>query len=117
MKKSKSLPPQHQSAQPGKETKMHPIPEYIREGYNGSGKLQGKVALITGGDSGIGRSVAVHFAREGANVAIVYYNEDLDAEITKKLVEEEGQECLLISGDIKEEKFARDIVSKTIKKK
>ena len=116
MKKSKSLPPQHQSAQPGKETKMHPIPEYIREGYNGSGKLQGKVALITGGDSGIGRSVAVHFAREGANVAIVYYNEDLDAEITKKLVEEEGQECLLISGDIKEEKFARDIVSKTIKK-
>lgn len=115
MEKPKSFPPQHQS-QPGKETKMNPQPEYIRKNYKGSGKLQGKVALITGGDSGIGRSVAVHFAREGANVAIAYYNEDVDAEITKKLIEDEGQECLLISGDIKDEKFAREIVSKTIKK-
>jgi NAD(P)-dependent dehydrogenase (short-subunit alcohol dehydrogenase family) len=116
MEKPKSFPPQHQSQQPGKETKMVPEPEYIRENYKGSDKLKGKVALITGGDSGIGRSVAVHFAREGANVAITYLNEDKDAEITKKLIEDEGRECLLISGDIRKEKFARNIVSKTIKK-
>lgn len=116
MEKPKSFPAQHQSIQPGKEDKMHPQPEYIRENYKGSNKLKGKVALITGGDSGIGRSVAVHFAREGAKIAIVYYNEEKDAQLTKKLVENEGQECLLISGDIKKEKFARDIVSKTIKK-
>lgn len=116
MEKPKSLPQQHQTTQPGKETKMFPQPEYIRENYNGSGKLKDKVALITGGDSGIGRSVAVHFAREGANIAIVYLNEDKDAEITKQLIEDEGRECLVISGDIKKEKFARDIVSKTIKK-
>lgn len=116
MEKPKSLPQQHQTTQPGKETKMFPQPEYIRENYNGSDKLKDKVALITGGDSGIGRSVAVHFAREGANIAIVYLNEDKDAEITKQLIEDEGRECLVISGDIKKEKFARDIVSKTIKK-
>ncbi|MES2410863.1 MAG: SDR family oxidoreductase [Bacteroidota bacterium] len=116
MEKPKSFPPQHQSVQPGKEDKMHPQPEYIRKNYKGSDKLKGKVALITGGDSGIGRSVAVHFAREGANIAIVYYNEEKDADITKKLIEEEGRECLLISGDIKKEKFCREIVSKTIKK-
>jgi NAD(P)-dependent dehydrogenase (short-subunit alcohol dehydrogenase family) len=116
MEKPKSFPPQHQSSQPGKETKMYPEPEYIRKSYKGSEKLKGKVALITGGDSGIGRSIAVHFAREGANVAITYLNEDQDAEITKKLIDAEGRECLLIAGDIKKEKFARDIVSKTIKK-
>jgi NAD(P)-dependent dehydrogenase (short-subunit alcohol dehydrogenase family) len=116
MEKPKSFPQQHQDEQPGKETKMDPQPEYIRKNYKGSDKLKGKVALITGGDSGIGRSAAVHFAREGANVAIVYYNEDKDAKITKQLIEDEGVESLLISGDIKEEKFARDIVSKTIKK-
>lgn len=116
MEKAKTFPPQHQSVQPGKEDEMYPQPEYIRKNYKGSDKLKGKVALITGGDSGIGRSVAVHFAREGAKIAIVYYNEEKDAEITKKLIEDEGQECLLISGDIKKEKFCRDIVSKTIKK-
>lgn len=116
MQKPKSFPPQHQSSQPGKETKMIPEPEYIRKDYKGSDKLRGKVALITGGDSGIGRSVAIHFAREGANVAIAYLNEHLDAETTKKLVEDEGVECLLISGDIKKEKFARDIVKRTIKR-
>lgn len=115
MKKPTSFPPQHQS-QPGKETKMIPQPEYIRKNYKGSEKLKGKVALITGGDSGIGRSIAVHFAREGADLAIVYFNEDKDAQITKQLIEDEGQQCLLISGDLKNEKFARQIVSKTIKK-
>ncbi|MCF6131292.1 SDR family oxidoreductase [Flavobacterium wongokense] len=116
MEKPKSFPPQHQSAQHGKETKMFPQPEYIRKNYKGSGKLKGKVALITGGDSGIGRSVAVHFAKEGANIAIVYHSNDEDAQITQKLIEEAGAECLVISGDVKKEKFSRDIVSKTIKK-
>ena len=115
MEKPKSFPPQHQS-QPGKETKMEPQPEFIRKNYKGSEKLKGKIALITGGDSGIGRSVAVHFAREGADVAITYLNETKDAEITKKLIEDEGQKCLLIPGDIKNEKFAREIVSKTLMK-
>ncbi|UPT72173.1 MAG: SDR family oxidoreductase [Flavobacterium sp. JAD_PAG50586_2] len=116
MEKPKSFPQQHQITQPGKEAKMRPQPEYIRKNYKGSEKLKNKVALITGGDSGIGRSVAVHFAREGANIAIVYHNEDKDAKITKQLIEDEGRECLVISGDIKKEKFARDIVAKTIKK-
>ncbi len=76
--------PQQQQKQPGREYKMTPQPEVIRESYKGSGKLKGKTALITGGDSGIGRSVAVHFAREGADVAIVYLEEDRDAEATKE---------------------------------
>lgn len=115
MEKPKSFPGQHQQKQPGKETKMDPQPEYIRKNYKGSDKLKGKVALITGGDSGIGRSVAVHFAREGAHIVIAYYNEGEDANTTKNLVEAEGVECLLLKGDIKKEKFARDIVSKTVK--
>lgn len=115
MEKSKAFPAQHQS-QPGKETKMTPQPEYIRKSYKGSEKLKNKIALITGGDSGIGRSVAVHFAREGANISIVYYNENEDAKITKQLIEDEGRECLLLSGDIKNENFARKIVSETVKK-
>jgi len=113
MEKPKSFPQQSSS---GKESEMDPQPEYIRKGYKGSDKLKDKVALITGGDSGIGRSVAVHFAREGADVAIVYHSEDKDAKLTKKLVEDEGRECLVISGDLKKDKFCRDIVAKTIKK-
>jgi NAD(P)-dependent dehydrogenase (short-subunit alcohol dehydrogenase family) len=109
------IPPQHQDAQPGKEFKMTPEPEYIRNAYKGSGKLQGKKALITGGDSGIGRSAAVHFAREGADVAIVYLNEHKDAEVTKRAIEAEGQQCLLISGDIKDEAFCRSAVKETVK--
>ena len=111
MKKTKTFPEQKQTL-PGNEHLMHPEPEIIRENYTGSGKLLGKVAFITGGDSGIGRSVAVHFAREGANVAIVYLKEDKDALETKALVEKEGQECLLISGDLKDEKFCKSAVKK-----
>lgn len=114
MEKPKSF--RAKQSKSGKETKMIPQPEYIRKNYKGSSKLKGKIALITGGDSGIGRSVAVHFAREGADIAIVYHINDKDAKITQELIEDEGRECLLISGDIKKEKFARDIVSKTIKR-
>lgn len=115
-KKIKTLPPQEQSKQPGLEYKMHPQPEYIRKGYKGSGKLKGKVALITGGDSGIGRAVAVHFAREGADVAIVYFDENKDAKLTCELVEKEGSKCLLIQGDLKKEAFCHKAVKKTVDK-
>lgn len=111
MKKTKTFPEQKQNL-PGNEHLMHPEPEIIRENYVGSGKLLGKVAFITGGDSGIGRSVAVHFAREGANIAIVYLKEDKDALETKALIEKEGQECLLISGDLKDEKFCKNAIKK-----
>jgi len=111
--KPNQFPAQEQD-QPGVESKMSPEPEYIRNGYKGSDKLKGKVALITGGDSGIGRSVAIHFAREGAAVAIAYYNENEDAEKTKELVELEGQECLLFRGDLKSQQFCKQIVSDTI---
>ncbi|SNR37914.1 SDR family oxidoreductase [Flavobacterium sp. ov086] len=109
MKKIKIFPEQKQSL-PGHEYKMNPEPEIIRENYVGSRKLFNKVAFITGGDSGIGRSIAVHFAREGANIAIVYLKEDKDALKTKELIEKEGQECLLISGDLKDEKFCKSAV-------
>lgn len=93
---------------------MRPEPQVIRDAYKGSEKLKGKVALITGGDSGIGRSVAVHYAREGANVAIVYLSEDADAGKTKKMVEAEGGKCLLLRGDLGDRKFATNCISKTI---
>jgi NAD(P)-dependent dehydrogenase (short-subunit alcohol dehydrogenase family) len=107
------IPGQVQEKQPGIEARMKPQPEYIRDTYRGSGKLDGKVALITGGDSGIGRSVAVHFAREGADVAIVYLNEDIDANDTKALVEAEGRKCLLIRSDIRQPSACRDAVEWT----
>jgi len=108
------FPPQEQDVQPGLETEMSPQPEVIRDDYRGSGKLEGKVALITGGDSGIGRSAAVHFAREGADVAIMYLNENEDAEITRQMIESEGQRCLLIPGDICDEGFCRNAVQQTV---
>jgi NAD(P)-dependent dehydrogenase (short-subunit alcohol dehydrogenase family) len=113
--KPKKLPAQHQDSQPGKEYKMHPQPEYIRPSYQGSGKLQDKVAIVTGGDSGIGRAISAHFAREGADVVIVYLNEDTDAKETKALVEEEGRRCVLISGDLGKASFCKKVVDKTIK--
>ena len=113
--KPESVPAQKQEKQPGDEHKMTPQPEYIRDSYNGSDKLKGKVALITGGDSGIGRAVAVHFAREGADVAIVYLNEDKDAEDTRGLVEKEGRKCIILSGDIGDEAFCKKTVEQTVK--
>lgn len=110
---SMTIPAQVQEQQPGIEARMNPQPIYIRDSYRGSGKLSGKAALITGGDSGIGRSVAVHFAREGADVAIVYLNEDVDAQETKRLVEAEGRKCLLIRSDIREASACRDAVAWT----
>ncbi|QEC74752.1 SDR family oxidoreductase [Mucilaginibacter ginsenosidivorax] len=108
--------PAKQNRQPGIEAKMDPAPEYIKSGYAGSGKLQDKVALITGGDSGIGRAVSIHFAREGADVAIVYLDEDIDAKETKRLVEAEGRKCLLLKGDVKKAAFCKKAVAQTVSK-
>ena len=94
---------------------MRPQPRSGINEYQGCGKLRDKVALITGGDSGIGRSVAVLFAKEGANVAIVYRNEHRDAKETRRLVENEGRKCVLIAGDIGDETFCRDAVKQTVK--
>ncbi|MGN6184534.1 MAG: SDR family oxidoreductase, partial [Thermoanaerobaculia bacterium] len=109
------MPKQHQE-KPGIEAKLKPRPQFRNPHYLGSGKLEGKVALITGGDSGIGRAVAVLFAREGADVAIVYLDvEQIDAEETKRVIEEEeGQNCLLIPGDVKDAEFCEEAVRRTI---
>ena len=115
MGKPTKFPEQSQNL-PGHEFKMNPEPEYIRKNYKGSAKLNGKTALITGGDSGIGRSIAVHFAREGAQVAIIYLSEKKDAEETKKLVEKENRECLLLEGDLKSESFCKKAIQKIIQK-
>lgn len=106
--------PKKQDRQPGIEAEMNPAPEYIKDTYKAAGKLQGKTALVTGGDSGIGRAVSVHFAEEGADVAIVYLDEDQDAEVTKAHVEAAGRKCLLIRGDIKDPAFCKGAVEKTI---
>jgi NAD(P)-dependent dehydrogenase (short-subunit alcohol dehydrogenase family) len=109
-----TLPPQHQDRQPGIEADMKPRPESGARTYRASGKLEGKVALITGGDSGIGRAVAVMYAKEGADVAIVYLNEHGDAEETERMVEETGKRCLAIAGDVGDEGFCQRAVKETI---
>ncbi|MYN41659.1 SDR family oxidoreductase [Duganella sp. FT109W] len=101
------MPSQHLD-KPGLEADMQQKPEFLAPDYYGSGKLAGMAALITGGDSGIGRAVAVLYAREGADVAIIYLNEDQDAEDTKRYVEAEGQSCLLLRGDVRDAAFCRD---------
>ncbi len=113
-KQPESFPAQHQNQQPGKEYEMQPQPQYIRDDYKAAGKLEGKVAIITGGDSGIGRAVAVHFAREGANVAIVFLDEQKDAEETRKLIEQTGRRCLLLKGDVCDAEFCKSAVAKTV---
>ena len=107
------LPAQHLE-KPGLEADMQLQPRFMAEGYKGSGKLEGLTALVTGGDSGIGRAVAVLFAREGADVAIFYLNEHADAEETKRCIEAEGRRCVLMAGDVKDAAFCRKVVEKTV---
>lgn len=109
------FPPQHQNHIPGIESEMNPLPIFKRETGVGCGKLKSKVAIITGGDSGIGRAVSVAFAQEGADISIVYLNEHKDARDTKKHIEELGQKCILISGDVGNEAFCKRAINETIK--
>ena len=104
-----------QQPMPGSEEAMDPKPDYGEDSYKGSGRLKDKKAVITGGDSGIGRAVALAFAREGADVLIAYYNEHEDAEKTKKIVEDAGRKAILMPGDIKDAAHCRAIVDKAVK--
>ncbi len=110
----REFPPQSQDEQPGDEHVMVPEPEYIRADYRGTGKLDGKVAVITGGDSGIGRAVAVHFAEEGANLALIYLDEEQDAADARGLVEERGARCLILKGDVADSAFCKRAIDETI---
>ncbi|HEV2565400.1 MAG TPA: SDR family oxidoreductase [Microvirga sp.] len=112
---NQTLPPQVQDQQPGLETEMNPRPDYEPR-YPGSGRLRDKVALITGGDSGIGRATAVLFAREGADLAVLYLNEGEDAQETKRLIEREGRACLTIAGDVGDPNFCRSAVDQVIER-
>ena len=107
--------PRQHHLKPGHEAEIKPAPLYDAPFWRGSGKLEGKVALVTGGDSGIGRAVAVLFAREGADVAIVYLSEDGDAELTKKAVESERRRCIILRGDVADRTFCREAVTNTVK--
>jgi NAD(P)-dependent dehydrogenase (short-subunit alcohol dehydrogenase family) len=111
--KPSSFPAQEQQP-PGLESEMNPQPDYGADSYRGSGKLQGKTALITGGDSGIGRAVALCFAREGADVAIAYLNEDTDAQQTVEIVQQAGRKCLSIAGDIQQESHCQELIDRTV---
>lgn len=113
---SKHLPKQHQNRQPGIQSKMQPLPESIDPHYRSSEKLQGKVAIITGGDSGIGRAIALTFAMEGADIVISYFDEHKDAKQTKEMIESIGQKCLSLAGNIAEPEFCQQIIKETIKK-
>jgi len=108
------FPKQH-IPKPGKETVLEPQPHYDAPFWQGSGKLKGMAAIVTGGDSGIGRSVAVLFAREGADVAVIYLDEHEDARITQEAVEREGRRCMLLAGDVSKRKFCFDSVKKVVK--
>lgn len=108
------FPRQHQP-KPGQEMELNPAPMFEAPFYLGSRKLQGKAAVVTGGDSGIGRAVAVLFAREGADVTVVYLSEHKDAQVTKQAIEAEGQRCLLISGDVSDRAFCKKAVQQAVK--
>jgi NAD(P)-dependent dehydrogenase (short-subunit alcohol dehydrogenase family) len=115
MSEPKGPMPLQSQPKPGLDRDMTPQPRYLNPRYKGSDKLKGKAALITGGDSGIGRAVAVLFAREGADVAIVYLKEEQpDADVVKAAVEKEGRTCLLLPGDVTDPKFCRQAVEKTV---
>ena len=107
-------PPQEQDRQPGLSPQLEPKPRSDMRDYRGAGKLKGLAALVTGGDSGIGRAVAIGFAKEGADVAIVYLDEHEDAESTKALVEEEGRRCIRVAGDVGDEAFCKDAVDRAV---
>ena len=109
-----TFPPQHQDRQPGFEYIMNPKPISENSEYKGSGKLNGKTALISGGDSGIGRAIAYSFAKEGANITIAYLDEHKDAEETRDRIEELGARCVLLACDLREEKEAQRAVDQTI---
>lgn len=110
---NQTLPPQEQP-EPGKEGLMNPRPEYRGEDYKAAGKLEGKVAIITGGDSGIGRSVAVLYAREGADVAILYLDQHQDADETRTVVEQYGRRCLTFAGDVADRGVCRKVIDETL---
>src|SRR5690349_14315817 len=109
-KRPSSIPEQKQKSTPGREGPMEPKPDHGEETYRGSGKLQDKVAIITGSDSGIGKAVAIAFAREGADVVISYLNEDEDANDTAKYVRDAGRNAVLVSGDISQEEHCKKII-------
>jgi NAD(P)-dependent dehydrogenase (short-subunit alcohol dehydrogenase family) len=111
-----SKPQAKQPRQPGSQRMMSPQPEVIRAGYRGAGKLDGKVVIVTGGDSGIGRSVAVHFAREGADTAILYLEEHEDAQETLRMIEAEGRRGIAIAGDVGTRTFCDCAVAEVIEK-
>ncbi|GHV44437.1 NAD(P)-dependent oxidoreductase [Clostridia bacterium] len=113
--KKDTFPPQHQNRQPGKESEMTPAPVFDDRNYKGSGKLTGKVAVVTGGDSGIGRAVAIAYAKEGADVAIVHLGEDDDARETYEIVVGYGVRCLKLSADLKDEKECRTVVDEVVR--
>lgn len=115
MTKKTQQPPQHQNRQPGLEFKMHPQPVYLSPNYRGSEKLKNKTALITGGDSGIGRAVACAFALEGANVIVHYLDEHEDAKKTQSLIEDIGQKCWLMPADLHTSAACKKLVKKALK--
>jgi NAD(P)-dependent dehydrogenase (short-subunit alcohol dehydrogenase family) len=113
--KKKTLPPQEQDRQPGRESEMHPAPDYMPR-FPGAGRLAGKVAVISGGDSGIGRAVAVGMAREGAKILILYFDEHEDARRTARAVAEEGSEAEVFAGDIGSEKVCREAIARAVER-
>ncbi|WP_312702539.1 SDR family oxidoreductase [Stutzerimonas nitrititolerans] len=114
MADQKQTMPSQQQPEPGKEDEMTPRPEFRGEDYKAAGKLQDKVAIITGGDSGIGRSVAVLFAREGADVVILYLDQYQDADETRRVVEQQGRRCLTFAGDVADQDVCRKVVDETV---